>query len=336
MSQDNTRVQLANLKKHRRNDSYTINNSCERPFKSVTIDADGECFLCICDAWLPISAGNISSFDSLDEIWNNPQAKSIQQDILDKTYKNCAVEKCGILDRNITQPEYRINYCPDNSCNLACPSCRKEMINYTSGKVFDSRADKVNHFLNLLKKFDKPLSIILIGNGDPLASLIMRPLVLNWKPKEKQKITLFTNGLLLKKLLPDSPVLPFISEFQISVDAGTKEIYENVRRPGKFETLTTNLDWLVTNLPAMSTVTLKFTISAGNASDITNFAKLCKQYGFNGDITNLTNWYTFDDFNSQEVVDNTAHELHSVVVEQLRAVSTLSYILMAPDLRKLI
>lgn len=336
MSQGNLTVQHANLIKHTRGDSYTITNHCDRPFKSVTIDANGDCFLCICDAWLPISAGNISSFNSLDEIWNNPQAKIIQQDITDKTYKNCAVEKCGILDRNITQYEYRINYCPDNSCNLACPSCRKEMINYTSGEVFDSRADKVNHFLSLLEKFDKPLSIILIGNGDPLASLIMRPLVLNWQPKDRQKIILFTNGLLLKKLLPESPVLPFISEFQISVDAGTKEVYENVRRPGKFETLIENLDWLMNNRPKRSTVTLKFTISAGNADDIINFAELCQRYKARGEISNLINWYTFDDFNGQEVVNNTSHKLHPTAIEQLRAVSTMPHLYIAPNLRKLI
>jgi MoaA/NifB/PqqE/SkfB family radical SAM enzyme len=231
----NTELVDANIKKHSRGSDYVINNTCVRPFKSVTIDADGECFLCICDAWLPISAGNISSFSSLDDIWNNPQAKIIQQDILDKTYKNCAVEKCGILERNITQRKYRINYCADNSCNLACPSCRREMINYTSGAVFTERASKVNHFLSLLEKFDKPMSIILIGNGDPLASTIMRPIILNWIPKTNQEIILFTNGQLLKKLLPDSTVLPFISEFQISVDAGTKEVYEQVRKPGKWE-----------------------------------------------------------------------------------------------------
>ena len=83
-----------------------ITNVCERPFKTVTISPEGECFLCICDAWLPTSAGNITSFDSLDEIWNNPQAKIIQQDIVDKTYKNCAVEHCGILEHNIQQPTY--------------------------------------------------------------------------------------------------------------------------------------------------------------------------------------------------------------------------------------
>lgn len=336
MSHRDLKIQVANFKKHTRGDSYTITNTCERPFKSVTIDANGDCYLCICDAWLPISVGNISSFNSLDEIWNTPQAKIIQQDIIDKTYKNCAVETCGILDRNITQSEYRINYCPDNSCNLACPSCRREMINYTDGQEFDDRSARVNHFLSLLEKFDKPLSIILIGNGDPLASLIMRPLVLNWKPKERQKIILFTNGLLLKKLLPDSPVLSFISEFQISVDAGTKEVYEDVRRPGRFETLIENLDWLAENRPVTSMVLLKFTISAGNANDIVNFAELCRRYKFRGEISNLIDWATFKDFSSQEVINNKSHALHPVAVEQLRAVSTMPNLSMVPNLRKLL
>ena len=313
-----------------------ITNVCERPFKTVTISPEGECFLCICDAWLPISAGNISSFDSLDEIWNNPQANIIQQDIVDKTYKNCAVEHCGILEHNIQQPTYRINYCADDSCNLTCPSCRRSMINYTSGDVFDKRIDKVKHFLKLLENFDKPLSIILIGNGDPLASLIMRPLVLNWTPKIDQKVILFTNGLLIKKLLPESKVLPNISEFQISIDAGSKEVYEQVRRPGKFENLIENLDWLAINRPVGAKVTLKFTLSAVNSADIINFAELCARYKFDGSITKLDDWKTFDDFGSQDVIGNLTHPLHHVAIEQLRAVEKLSYIWISPIFKKLL
>ncbi len=316
--------------------SPRTNYMCERPFKTVTINPEGECFLCICDAWLPISAGNISSFNSLDEIWDNDQAKRIQQDIVDKTYKHCSVEHCGILTRNILQPTYRINYAADNSCNLACPSCRRNMINYTEGPIFESRVNKVNHFLSLLEKFDKPLSIIFIGNGDPLASSIIRPLVLNWSPKKNQKIILFTNGLLIKKLLPGSKVLPNISEFQISTDAGTKEVYEQVRRPGKFETLIENLEWVANNRPAEAIVWLKFTISAGNATDIIKFAELCNRYNFKGDITKLEDWLQFDDHASQDVIGNVIHPLRLTAIDQLRTISKLPYIHLSPILKKLL
>jgi len=314
----------------------TITNTCNRPFKSVSISGFGECFLCICDAWLPISVGKITDFERLEDIWNNNIALQIQQDITDKKFTYCAVEHCGIIDDNQFSPEYRINVALDDSCNIACPSCRRNIINYTDGPVFEERSHQVNHFLKLLKNFDKPFTIILTGSGDPLASLIMRPIVLNWAPKVNQRIVLFTNGLLIKKLLPDSTILPNIREFQISVDAGTKQVYENVRRPGKFEVLQENLKWLSKNRKFGVDVLLKFTLSAANAADVVNFSDMCKQYGFKGEITKLDDWNTFDDFDSQDVVDNTKHELHLTAVEQLKIVSTYSHIRLGQNLRKLL
>jgi molybdenum cofactor biosynthesis enzyme MoaA len=313
-----------------------INNVCERPLRTATIGSEGDCFLCICDSWLPISVGNIESFQHLEDIWVNDKAREIQKDVADKKFTHCAVEHCGITRDNILQPDYRINVTLDNSCNLACPTCRRDIINYTSGPVFQERFDRVNHFLKLLENFREPLTVILIGYGDPLASTIMRPVVLNWQPKDKQKVILFTNGLLMKKLLPESKILSNISEFQISVDAGSKQVYEQVRRPGKFKTLIENLDWLAENRPANSKVILKFTISAVNAGDVENFKDLCDRYGFDGEITKLDDWGTFDDFDSQEVIDNSDHQLHNIAIDQLKKVSKHKLIWLSPYFDKLL
>ena len=117
-----------------------------------------------------------------------------------------------------------------------------------------------------------------------------------------------------------------ITKFWISVDAGSKEVYENVRRPGKFEILRENLDWLSKNKPKFSTVTLKFTLSAGNASDIINFCDMVSHYNFIGDISNVDDLRTWDDFSSHEVISNTAHPYHSTAITQLRNASTRPYI----------
>lgn len=313
-----------------------IQNSCNRPFRTVTISNDGECYICVCQAWLPISVGNIESFDRLEDIWSNPIATELQQDIVEKKFTNCAVEHCGILYDDIYHPTYRINVALDNSCNLSCPSCRRDMINLTQGEEFDERSKRVNHFLKLLQKFTAPMTIVLIGNGDPLASTIMRPLVLNWNPNDSQKVILFTNGLLMKKLLPESNILPNIWEFWISVDAGSKEVYEQVRRPGKYDVLRENLDWLVENKPDTALVTLKFTVSSSNAADIENFCSLCNHYGFEGEITKLDDWGTFDNFSSHEVIDNTKHLMHNIAIEQLKSVSKNPHMHLSPYFKKLL
>ena len=211
-----------------------IRNLCDSPFTVLTVDLEGNCFLCKCEAHLPITVGNILDFADLSEVWDNPIAHELQKTIIDRTYKYCAVQHCGILNQNLTSTHYYLSINIDESCNLACPSCRRELINHTKGEQFDRKSKMVSHLVELINKFDKPLHLTMSGNGDPLASLIMRPLILNWTPKSNQTIKLFTNGLLMRKLLPDSPILSNIQEFQISVDAGSQAVYEVVRRPGKF------------------------------------------------------------------------------------------------------
>ena len=305
-----------------------ITNTCDRPWNTVIIHPDGECYTCICGAWLPISVGNIQSFDKIEDIWNNPTANFLQQDLIDKKFTYCAVNHCGITDHNIIdQPQkYTINLSVDESCNLACPSCRRTAINITSGPLFDTKSIMISHLLELIQNCKNPMELIMISSGDPLASLIMRPLILNWQPTINQTITLFTNGLLMKKLLPSSSILSNITKFWISVDAGSKEVYENVRRPGKFEILRENLDWLSKNKPKFSEVTLKFTLSASNANDIINFCDMVSHYNFIGDISNVDDLRTWDDFSSHEVISNTAHPYHSTAITQLRNASTRPYI----------
>lgn len=310
----------------------TITNTCNVPYTSLTVNMDGLCFLCRCDAHLPISVGSITDFDCLNDVWTNPMARELQRTVDQKEYTYCAVNHCGILDQHLSNTEYYISINIDESCNLACPTCRKQAILHTQGPVYDTKLLQITHFIKLIEKFDKPLLLAISGNGDPLASRIMRPVFLNWQPKLNQKVKLFTNGLLMNKLLPDSPVLPYIAEFQISIDAGTKEVYEQVRKPGRFDILENNLSWLRDNQPVNSNVRLMFCLSKYNATDITNFANLCSKFGFHGEITKVDNWYTFDDFTQVDVIGNTKHPLRMQALDQLNQVRQLKHITVSPSL----
>jgi MoaA/NifB/PqqE/SkfB family radical SAM enzyme len=305
-----------------------ISNSCNIPFYTLNIDLKGECYICHCESWLPISVGNILDFDSLEDIWSSKLATILQDTVSEKKFTYCAVEHCGIATKEVYIDRYQISLNIDESCNLACPSCRPKMINYSRGNIFEKKQQYINHFLSLLDKFPHPLELTMCGNGDPIASLIFRPLILHWMPKINQTVKLFTNGLLMKKILPKSSIYPHINKYQISVDAGSKEVYENVRRPGKFEILQENLEWLSKNIEPNITVHLMFCLQKSNASDIINFSNMCQQYGCVGNISKLDNWATFDNFNDHDVVDNTSHPLHKIAFEQLNEVKTLPHILL--------
>jgi len=305
-----------------------IMSSCEVPSKVVSIDTNGNCFLCRCAAWLPVTVGNILSFNSLEDIWNCSTAKGLQDDIAQKKYTYCAVKHCGVTKRDMYLHDirYQISLDIDESCNLACPSCRTSQISHTKGVIFEEKTTYINHFLALLDQFDKPLNLTMCGNGDPLASMSFRPLVLGWIPKVGQTVELFTNGLLMKKFLPNSDILPNISKFQISIDAGSQSVYEVVRWPGKFTALQENLQWLVNNRPQHSVVVLNFCISKNNAADIINFANLCSKYKFKGYLSKLENWRTFADFDDHDVIGNINHPMRDQVLADLSLVMEMQHI----------
>lgn len=312
-----------------------IKNHCDFPSRVLVVDRRGHCFVCSCEAWLPISVGQIQDFNQLEQVWTNPVARSLQQDIEEKKFTHCAVDRCGIIHKNQRIVEYRggdltrvdpndfyyISINIDDSCNLQCPSCRKNMVMITQGPEYEQRLSQVNHIMRLLENFDHACHITMTGNGDPLASAIMRPLIHQYRPRPNHTIRLFTNGLLLEKQLTNSTIVNNITQYFISIDAGSASVYEQVRRPGRFDVLLHNLDFLQGLIKTTGAdVLLKFVVQQDNYNDMENFADLCARYGFSGVINRLEDWGTWTNFDEQDVIGNQQHPLHAVSIDNLKQV----------------
>src|SRR5262249_39781789 len=125
-----------------------------------------------------------------------------------------------------------------------CPTCRLDVIMATKdqNERLDNARDRV--ILPLLR--DREVGLHLTAWGDPFASRHYRSILeaLGQPEFEGVKLSLLTNGLGLTshtwKAMP--PLAKRIVELRVSVDAATKETYENVRRPGRWEVLRENLD----------------------------------------------------------------------------------------------
>lgn len=295
----------------------TIMYSCDLPRRHVSVDFEGNCFLCNCEAWLPVPVGKITDFDSLESIWNSPVAKILQDDIDQKKYTWCAVTHCGVTKHNKQQTHYSLSINIDNSCNLACPSCRREMFMLEDGPEFDLKKDYIKRILTWLEKFDKDILISLGGSGDAIASPILRELVLNYKPKSNQYFTLGTNGLLLKKIMPKTN-LP-VYAYYISIDAASKDVYEQVRRPGKWENLIENLEWIAENR-GTSEVRISFVVQQANYKDLPAFIELGKRLDVKCDIQPLSDWTTWDSYFEHNVADPD-HPEHQHFVDIVRQIS---------------
>jgi MoaA/NifB/PqqE/SkfB family radical SAM enzyme len=121
----------------------------------------------------------------------------------------------------------------------------------------------------------------------------LRPLFHTLKPKSSQNFLLKTNGLLIKKQLHDSPILPNIKQFSISVDAGTEEIYRKVRCGGSWSVLLDNFEFLA-GLKGQHGVNLNYAVQNNNFRDIGNFIKLCKKFNFSASLHQLDDWGTWN------------------------------------------
>jgi hypothetical protein len=274
-----------------------ILGSCNRPATTILISKDLDVYLCICDGWLPIPVGKVLDFSSIEEVFNSPKAKILQQDIIvDRKFTWCSVVDCAITKRSMNLDRLHLSINIDESCNLSCPSCRRQQIMLSSGLEFDLKLESLNRIVSWLEKYQDPAHIVISGNGDCLASHIMRPLVLSYQPKKNQTFELFTNGLLMKKILHKSALLPQITSFRISVDAGSAEVYEIVRRPGKWSVLLVNLDWLDQNR-GNATVSLVFTIQQKNYKDIIDYVGLCRTRDYLTNLTPLHDWATWGSSN---------------------------------------
>jgi len=89
-----------------------------------------------------------------------------------------------------------------------------------------------------------------------------------------------------------------VKQFSVSIDAATKDTYEHLRRPGKWENLLKNLNYINSfDLP----VTANFVIQKYNFREMLPFVDFCKQYGMLINFTLMTDWGTYHNVNEQLV-----------------------------------
>lgn len=253
---------------------------CPRPFEvlvsaqstrwssetNTTEQVMGAGYLCDCAAWLPFIAGNVVEADSPDDVWNSSGAQEIRRSILDGDYSYCSRTLCPLIVNDslprteaVTAPRLRriidnretvlddgprlIALGHDSSCNLACPSCRVGLL--MADKAQNERLDRARDRVILPLLRNRQVGLHLTSWGDPFASRHYRSILEALRHNEFDGVKLFllTNGLGLTKAVWEA--MPHLGEkiveLRVSVDAATKETYEDVRRPGRWEVIHENL-----------------------------------------------------------------------------------------------
>ena len=325
------------------------NYFCSVPFNSLEIH-NNVCFVC-CPSWLPNSVN--TSEIPLKEIWNSEPIVDVRNSILDGSFKYCNKELCPYLSKlvNYGVPSGPIvlketashiiptiaNNTPDNvvmnfdrTCNYKCPSCRVDLI------VEDSKG--IKRIEKTIEEIDTHYSanvktLYITGSGDPFVSVGFRNYLRNFNPKKYPKlksIHLHTNASMWTKEMWDSMpnVHKYVKSCEISIDAGTKDTYENkTRLGGNWENLLNNLKFIST-LPI--SVKTSFVVQDCNYMEMENFYNL--MYSIFGNKVNvffgkITNWGTFSEgeFKLKQVWD-TEHLEHELFKKEFNKISKNQYL----------
>lgn len=301
---------------------------CMRPFNTLVTGHEGKSFLCDCPAYLPFDAGNVLTETDADAIWNSETAQEIRRSILDGDFSYCSRSLCGmiredmlprrdevtdkvlrnIIDNHKTKLETgpsSVQLSHDQSCNLACPSCRTEILTLKGSAQEPYVKALHNTVLPLLERTEG--TVMVSGGGDPFGSKHYRAILSSLNPQrfKKLNIAILTNALLLnrKQWNEFADAHPMVGSVLVSVDAARPETYAHVRRPGDMNKLIPNLEFLAELRRAneINFLGLCFVVQARNFREMPEFVDLGKRLGV--DLIWFQRIVNFGSFTSQEIID---------------------------------
>ena len=323
---------------------------CSVPFLSLEVH-DYDRFLC-CASWLKkYLPRNTSAYDA----WNSQEALDIRDSIIDGSYRYCDSTQCPFLhqiesignvghiypmylkkdvpasiNERIENHRNKIKFSPavvqfsmDRSCNLKCPSCR------ISVEIADSmKIKKVKQDIQQIQDdYGHEIKTLYItGSGDPFISVAFRDFLRNFdksKWPNLKSIHLHTNATRWDEKMWNSMknVWPYIKSCEISIDAATKDTYENkTRLGGNWDELISNLKFIST-IPNLQNVKTSFVVQQSNYKEMKLFYDLMLEiFGKKANVFfgKITNWGTFTDeeFKSHQIW-NPSHPEHEFFLQEV-------------------
>lgn len=259
---------------------------CSMPFKRMDVMPNGDVYLCIKD-WVndygPV--GNLQ-IQSLEEIWKGKDAENFRKTVTDGSYSYCNATRCAWLcedheDSPLQEEEPKLpdkpeflNTAYDLTCNLSCPSCRKEII-------VDDNYLRHEYLRKKIEEAGQIKEIVLIGSGDPFSS----PHARKWLRdgvKTADSIYVHTNAILLKNKWNTLPkeTQEKIKRIEVSIDATTEETYMITRRGGDWDVLQENLEF-ISNMRKnnqIDWVKFSFVVYSENYKEMPDFVKMGIKY----------------------------------------------------------
>ncbi|MAH49185.1 hypothetical protein CMI37_25395 [Candidatus Pacearchaeota archaeon] len=208
----------------------------------------------------------------------NPQAKIIAN----------ADRALEFLQTGNTSPVL-VEIDPSNTCNHACYFCISSYIHLPESKdleTFDRSVMPRDILMSACEDFvDMNVRAVnWTGGGEPTINRHIKEAI-TFLGRHKMKMGMFTNGTLLDKWDLFDTLVDNMTWVRFSVDSGTKETYESIRRPKK----NTGWDKMISNLKKLIEtnnrkgkkidIGVGFVITPDTYKEIVDYAKNFKDLG---------------------------------------------------------
>jgi MoaA/NifB/PqqE/SkfB family radical SAM enzyme len=308
---------------------------CLQPFTNVDFHSNYG-VRCCSESWMPTWIGDFSQ-NSIRELWNAPKIQEIRKSILDGSYKFCDFHQCPFYSNDsyylytreeLENPELlpdvkkrhvqkhapwiqflldgktqvdkmpaNYNMAYDETCNLACPSCRDTVKIYKDGPEKDLRTEIQDKLLSEFKSFGKDHSgrFNISGSGEAFISRVFTDFLFNFDGQEypNMDVNIQSNGVLFTKANWEKmeKIHGNINEVLISLDASDPETYKKIRVNGSFEKLLANLEFL-SSLRAQGKIRrlmLAFVVQKNNFREMPEAIRIAQQLKTDLIVFNLLN-----------------------------------------------
>lgn len=265
-------------------------------------------FLPCVPSWFNNNYLDIAAEETLEDIWNGRQAQELRKKMYEGDFSFCNREACQIplysveelADRSIVFAETPIPMenieaikrkdpimpagpssvylTSDYTCNLKCPICRSEVIPNSTPTL---SALQEYDYVHSIKS---SLEVIKMSNGgEVFYSSLQRKLLKSLNNTDfpnLRRVHIVSNGTLFSaKAYHDlAPGTHFIKDVNISLDAGTKEVYEKVRGP-YWEQVLENIKWLgsLRKENKLDFYSFHIVITKDNYQDVPEMVSLAKE-----------------------------------------------------------
>ena len=284
------------------------------------------------------------------EFWSGEDWKEFRRSVTDGSFRYCQKNQCANIvagwlprkkdyqegwirkildgDLSVIPPIEELHFSYDGHCNLKCPSCRLEI--QTNTPKQNAKLDEL-YERNLKPYMGEARHLTLSGCGEAMISPHSKKVLQSFSRKENPELAveLRTNATTVNPVSWNSlgTGKEVIRHITVSIDAATKESFEKLRRPAKWETVLRNLEFIqsLRNSGEIELFEFHVVIQKENISQLCDIAKMAVHYDADAvTYSRLINWREMPEEEYHEVnpfwYD---HPQHETLVRELRALEEL-------------